>query len=142
MGVGKGAGADGSPSGTVGAGKRNGGGSGKGGKGRPGDAGQGLGTDANKVEATVSDVFAPEPSGSSDAEGAQQGNGGDLDQDVGKGQAPSQRGAARLPLSDAVARYNDAATRALDDPQLPPASRQVMADYFEQLSGSPTIPSN
>ena len=141
-GAGKGAGADGSPSGTVGAGKRNGGGSGKGGKGRPGDAGQGLGTDANKVEATVSDVFAPEPSGSSDAEGAQQGNGGDLDQDVGKGQAPSQRGAARLPLSDAVARYNDAATRALDDPQLPPASRQVMADYFEQLSGSPTIPSN
>lgn len=50
--------------------------------------------------------------------------------------------AARLPLSDAVARYSDAATRALDDPQLPPASRQVMADYFEQLSGSPTIPSN
>lgn len=135
-GQGSGQGSGGSPSGQVGAGTRPGGGSGQGGKGQAGNNGTGLGDSRNEQTAPPSEVYAPDPRGTSDGEGPLSGEGGDLGQEVGKGQAPSSRGSATLPLSDAVAKYREQAAQAMNDPEVPAASRDLMARYFEQLTAA------
>lgn len=63
-----------------------------------------------------------------------QGSGGDLGQRRGTGDTATQRGESRLPVSDAVRRYRDQASRAAARPGLPRAQRDLISSYFDRLS--------
>ncbi len=56
---------------------------------------------------------------------------------VGRGNGPSQSGGSYVPLSEAFDRYRQQATAALDRGELSPASRTLVAAYFDTLSGGP-----
>lgn len=79
-------------------------------------------------------MFVPNAQGTSADDGPQSGSGGSLGEQVGTGQAPSQRGGASVPLSEAMARYHEQATRALDDPSTPPGTRALIAGYLDRLA--------
>jgi hypothetical protein len=79
-------------------------------------------------------VFAPDPQGRLSGDGPQQGSGGSLESTVGQGDTATRRGAARSSLGEAVRRYTPGATRALDQPGVPAAQRELIRDYFGRLA--------
>lgn len=123
----------GGASGQVGAGQRGGTGAGRGGQGDIGNGG-GDPTRSEEEPAARSEVFAPDPRGRRGGDGPLTGSGGDLSGREGPADATSERGAARLPVAEAVRRYRDQAARAIDQPGLPPARRDLISGYFDRLS--------
>lgn len=136
QGAGQGQGSGGSPSGQVAGGDRGGSGSGRGGSGQPGSGGASPSTSgASPSGAEERTMFAPpRPTGTVDPSGPLQGSGGDLGREVGRGNAPSSSGAARLPLSEAVRQYRDRAITASTGASVPPAQQQLVGGYFARLS--------
>lgn len=136
QGAGQGQGSGGSPSGQVAGGDRGGSGSGRGGSGQPSSGGASPSTSgASPSGAEERTMFAPpRPTGTVDPSGPLQGSGGDLGREVGRGNAPSSSGAARLPLSEAVRQYRDRAITASAGASVPPAQQQLVGGYFARLS--------
>ncbi len=55
---------------------------------------------------------------------------------VGRGNGATTAGQARTPLSQALGRYREQATRAIERADLPPSLRDLIQAYFDQLSGA------
>jgi hypothetical protein len=78
-------------------------------------------------------VFDPE-SGDGEtlnAGGSPTGQPGEV---IGQGNGSTNRGSARVPLSEALARYEDRATDAVERGELPPSQRDLIRSYFDGLT--------
>jgi len=105
-------------------------GSGQGGQGTPD------GTGTNDAPAVEQDPTVFDPGVATDGETLDAGgtpNGGDSTE-VGKGQGTSTAGGSRVPVSGALPRYEEKATRALDQAKVPPSVRSLVDDYFRRLA--------
>lgn len=132
-GSGKGAGAG--ASGQIAGGDRTGSGSGSGGAGSVGGGATPSGPDAGTAgEAGRQGATVHVPAGQVAPGGPMAGTGGGLESRVGTGDTTTGIGSARLPLSEAIARYRDAATAAANQPGVPNAQRDLINDYFRRLS--------
>lgn len=118
----------GNPSGNV-AGSAGGQGSGRGGAGQSGRGGPEA-AGANQSEPTL---FDPTGADGEDLEagGSPNGEPGEV---IGQGNGTTNRGSAQVPLSEAVANHEDQATAALERGDLPPSKRDLVRNYFDQLT--------
>lgn len=55
---------------------------------------------------------------------------------VGRQDGPTRRGDSYVPLSEAVARHLERATRAMDRSEMPPSMRSFIRAYFDRLGAS------
>ncbi|MGH9183472.1 MAG: hypothetical protein ACRDZ9_06650, partial [Acidimicrobiales bacterium] len=61
-------------------------------------------------------------------------NAGGRSETVGRGDGPTRAGATRVPLADALPRYDAEATRALDRLAISPSLRALVRLYFDSLA--------
>ncbi|MGH9005483.1 MAG: hypothetical protein ACRDYV_20350 [Acidimicrobiia bacterium] len=107
-------------------------GSGQGGQGTPN--GSGNNPSVGLQEATIFEPLAEGTNGEQLNTTGQLGDG--PSQVAGRGNAPSSRNQAQVPLGQVLPRYQAEATAALDRLALPPSQRALVQAYFAALAGN------